>query len=209
MFKEIEQMIRPGEDLALTIRKVEDGRLVVSILPRNNNLKDPAATLIPPLTLNGTGEELDGGFIAAISEPVKKSQYLLRNMEEFEKGMKASTEASKAEEERKKADKAAREKTDKLVKQAEEEAGKKNYSKAKQLYIEALASALDSDKKKVSDALNALNAKISQTDIFGAIEETEETTAPETEENDCPEDEESDEDEEEYPEDDDETNEEE
>lgn len=171
MFTKIEQMMRPGEDLALTIRKVEEGRLIVSVLPKNNNIKDPAAALIPPLTLNGTREELDGGFLAAISEPVKKSQYLLRNMEEFEKGMKASAEASKAEEERKKAEKAVREKTDKLIKQAEEEAGKKNYGKAKQLYSDALASALEPDNKKISDALNALNAKIAQTDIFGALEE--------------------------------------
>ena len=177
MFTEIEQMMRPGEDLALTIRKMDEGRLIVSVLPKNNNLKDPAAALIPPLTLNGTGEELDGGFIAAISEPVKKSQYLLRNMEEFEKGMKASSEASKAEEERKKAEKATREKTDKLVKQAEEEAGKKNYSKAKQLYSEAITSALEADKKNISDALNALNAKIAHTDIFGVLEENAEVQA--------------------------------
>ena len=45
------------------------------------------------------------------------------------------------------------------------------------MYSEAITSALEADKKNISDALNALNAKIAQTDIFGVLEENAEVQA--------------------------------
>ena len=45
--------------------------MTVSVLPKSNGLKDEAQNRIVPLTLSGLPEELDAGFIGAISNPSK------------------------------------------------------------------------------------------------------------------------------------------
>lgn len=83
-FTQINQMMNQSVDITMVIRKSATG-MTVSVLPKSNGLKDEAQNRIVPLTLSGLPEELDAGFIGAISKPIQKVSGLLTNMAEFEK----------------------------------------------------------------------------------------------------------------------------
>ena len=70
-------------DLTIVIRKT-NGQLTVSTLPKSNGLKDEAQNHIVPLTVTGTPQELDTGFLQAIARPIQKTCGLLSNMAQFE-----------------------------------------------------------------------------------------------------------------------------
>ena len=95
-FNHISGLIPEGVDLNISIRKKND-QLTVSLFSKANGLKDDAQNKLAPLVISGTEEELDEGFFAAISAPVKKSAGLLTNMMEFEKAAKDAEANSKAE----------------------------------------------------------------------------------------------------------------
>lgn len=78
------QMMDPNVDITLVIRKSADGRMAVSVLPKSNTLKDEAQNSIVPLTLNGTPEELDSGFMQVVARPMQKASGLISNMAQFE-----------------------------------------------------------------------------------------------------------------------------
>lgn len=78
------QMMNPNVDITLVIRKSADGRMGVSVLPKFNTLKDEAQNSIVPLTLNGTPEELDTGFMQVVARPMQKASGLISNMAQFE-----------------------------------------------------------------------------------------------------------------------------
>ncbi|GHT54448.1 hypothetical protein FACS189451_11770 [Bacteroidia bacterium] len=59
MFTEISQLLREGEMLSLNIRKNGNRTMVVVVLPRVENVKDPAVEQLIPLNLKGSPEELD------------------------------------------------------------------------------------------------------------------------------------------------------
>jgi PRTRC genetic system protein E len=93
-FERLDLTMTPGVDIALSVRKLPDGRMLVGLLPKMDGLKDAAQNSITPLTLTGTAAELDEGFFAAISQPVQRVGGLLTNMKQFE------DQADKAEAER-------------------------------------------------------------------------------------------------------------
>jgi PRTRC genetic system protein E len=160
MFTEISNLLKEGEMLSLNIRK-SGNELIVIVLPRVENVKDPAAEQLIPLNLRGTPEELDAGFIEAVKTPVTKSTALLTNMAEYEISAEKARQESKAEKDRQDA-------ITKQVKDAEafEKAGK---------FREALAAytkALESDRKNVKIQLkvNALKLKVNGSqDIFSPV----------------------------------------
>ena len=122
-FTSISQMMTESVDLTLVIRKA-NGQLTVSTLPKANGLKDEAANHIIPLTLTGTPEEMDAGFLQAMAQPVRKAMGLISNMVEFEKQTDIAAANSKAAKDAKskesKEEKEKREKYDRLIKKAEE-----------------------------------------------------------------------------------------
>ena len=65
-FTAIHQMMTESVDLTIVIRKA-NGQLTVSTLPKSNGLKDEAQNHIVPLTVTGTPQELDTGFLQADS----------------------------------------------------------------------------------------------------------------------------------------------
>ena len=60
-------MMTESVDLTIVIRKT-NGQLTVSTLPKSNGLKDEAQNHIVPLTVTGTPQELDTGFLQAVTQ---------------------------------------------------------------------------------------------------------------------------------------------
>lgn len=82
-FTAIHQMMTESVDLTIVIRKT-NGQLTVSTLPKSNGLKDEAQNHIVPLTVTGTPQELDTGFLQAVTRPIQKTCGLISNMAQFE-----------------------------------------------------------------------------------------------------------------------------
>ena len=82
-FTAIHQMMTESVDLTIVIRKA-NGQLTVSTLPKSNGLKDEAQNHIVPLTVTGTPQELDTGFLQAVTRPIQKACGLISNMAQFE-----------------------------------------------------------------------------------------------------------------------------
>lgn len=111
------QMMNPNVDITLVIRKSADGRMAVSVLPKSNTLKDEAQNSIVPLTLNGTPEELDTGFMQVVGRPMQKASGLISNMAQFEaQADKAASSSKGAKEAKAKESKEDREKREKYEK---------------------------------------------------------------------------------------------
>ena len=101
-FRQIAQMDIQG-DLHLTISKGAENRLIVSVMLQNEKCADNAKNIIPPLTLRGTAEELDGGFFKNITPPLETVSGLLVDMDSFMKQVgeaKKKSEMSKGKEQK-------------------------------------------------------------------------------------------------------------
>ena len=122
-FTAIHQMMTESVDLTIVIRKT-NGQLTVSTLPKSNGLKDEAQNHIVPLTATGTPQELDTGFLQAVTRPIQKTCGLISNMAQFEAQADKAAASSKAAKEAKsketKEEREKREKYEKLMKKAEE-----------------------------------------------------------------------------------------
>ncbi|MDR1221820.1 MAG: PRTRC system protein E [Tannerella sp.] len=176
-FTQIYQMMNQAVDITLVIRKKE-GELMVSALPKNNGLKDEAQNHIVPLTLSGTPQEMDTGFMQAIRRPMQKATGLLTNMGQFEdQADKAAANSKMAKELKDKAAKEAKEKKEKfdkhMKKASEFEAGQK-FSDALASLSQARAFATPQTIKGVDEKINALRMKMNQGSLF----ETEPAPAP-------------------------------
>lgn len=116
-FQSMNQMMTPNVDITLVIRKSAEGRMAVSVLPKSNTLKDEAQNSIVPLTLNGTPEELDSGFMQVVARPMQKASGLISNMAQFEaQANKAASSSKGAKEAKTKESKEDREKREKYEK---------------------------------------------------------------------------------------------
>jgi PRTRC genetic system protein E len=132
--------------------------MAVVVLPQSKEVKDPAAEQLIPLNLKGSPQELDEGFINAISKPVLQSTALMTNMDEYEKSTEKAAAESKAEKDRK--DTIA-----KYVREAEAHAKAGKHREA----LAAYSKALEPDKKnvKIQLKINALKMKTGGSpDIF-------------------------------------------
>jgi len=149
MFTAISNLLKEGEMLYINIVKTGEN-LTVTVLPRSGEVKDPAADCLIPLNLKGSPEELDAGFVEAISKPVQQSTALLRNMSAYEKSAEKAAQESKAEKDR-------QETMNKQIKDAEalEKAGK--LKEALAVYSKILES--DKNNQKIRLKVNSLKAK--------------------------------------------------
>jgi len=176
-FTQINQMMNQAVDVTLVIRKKE-GQLMVSALPKSNGLKDEAQNHIVPLTVTGTPQELDMGFIQTICQPIQRATGLLSNMSQFEQQADKAAANSKAEKEKK--DKAAKEakekkeKFDKLIKKASELETEQKYADAIASLKQARGFASAQDIKVVDERINAIRTKTNQGSLFG-MEDTHAT----------------------------------
>lgn len=173
-FTSISQMMTESVDLTLVIRKA-NGQLTVSTLPKANGLKDEAQNHIIPLTLTGTPEEMDAGFLQAVMQPVRKATGLISNMVEFEKQADKAAANSKAAKDAKaketKEEKEKREKYEKHFKKAEELIAAKNSKDAIATLQQARLYAKAEDQKKVDDMIAAQKKAMNQGSLFELMEE--------------------------------------
>ena len=173
-FTAIHQMMTESVDLMIVIRK-SNGQQTVSTLPMSNGLKDEAQNHIVPLTVTGTPEELDTGFMQAVTRPIQKVCGLISNMAQFEAqadkaaaGSKASKDARSKEtkEEREK-----REKYEKLMKKAEEQTAAGNFREAINLLGQAKAHANTAQLKEIEGKIKAADTEMNKGSLFGMMEQ--------------------------------------
>lgn len=94
--------------LQLNISKGAENNLIVSVLLNNEQCRDNAKKLIPPLTFNATPQEFDEGFFEQITTPIQTISSVMVDMEKFLKQMEEVKKQSAMEKE--KTEKAKKEK---------------------------------------------------------------------------------------------------
>ena len=173
------QMMNPNVDITLVIRKSADGRMAVSVLPKSNTLKDEAQNSIVPLTLNGTPEELDTGFMQVVARPMQKASGLISNMAQFEaqadKAASSSKSAKEAKAKESKEEREKREKYEKNLKKAEEHIAAKKHKEAVDALTEARKYAKPDDLKTIDERLDEQKKLVGHGDLFAMMEEPAET----------------------------------
>lgn len=175
-FTQVYQMMTQDVDLTMVIRKSTEG-LTVSVLPKSNgSLKDDARNHIVPLTVSGTPQELDAGFLGTVARPVQKTCGLISNMQEFEKQADKAAANSKASKEQKnketKEEKEKREKYEKHMKKAEELIAAKNYKDALTALGGARLYATPQDLKMMDEKTATIKAEMNKGSLFELMEET-------------------------------------
>ena len=174
-FTSISQMMTESVDLTLVIRKA-NGQLTVSTLPKANGLKDEAANHIIPLTLTGTPEEMDAGFLQAVMQPVRKATGLISNMLEFEKQADKAAANSKSAKEAKsketKEEKEKREKYEKHLKKAEDLIAAKNHKDAVAALQQARLYATAEKQKEIDEKIAAQKKAMNQGSLFEMMDES-------------------------------------
>lgn len=167
-FQTINQMITAGTDLSINIRRVSNN-LTVAVVPRRSGVKD--GERIVPLILNGTPEELDAGFLRAVSTPVQKAQGILANLETFEKQAEQAASQSKAAksaaEKESKEVREKREKMEKQLKKAEDAMTGKRYSEALTWLKQAKVLAVPDRQKEIDEKMAEVQKKASEGSLFG------------------------------------------
>lgn len=173
-FTAIHQMMTESVDLTIVIRKT-NGQLTVSTLPKSNGLKDEAQNHIVPLTVTGTPQELDTGFLQAVTRPIQKTCGLISNMAQFEAQADKAAASSKAAKEAKsketKEEREKREKYEKLMKKANELMATKNFREAVSMLTQAKACADTAQLKEIEEKIKAADTEMNKGSLFGLIEQ--------------------------------------
>ena len=172
-FTAIHQMMTENVDLTIVIRKA-NGQLTVATLPKSNGLKDEAQNHIVPLTVTGTPQELDAGFLQTVTRPIQKAGGLIANMAQFEAQADKAAANSKAAREAKskesKEEREKREKYEKLMKKAEEMTTAKNYREALNLLGQAKAHANEAQLKGIEEKIQAVDKEMNKGSLFDLME---------------------------------------
>lgn len=173
-FTAIHQMMTENVDLTIVIRKA-NGQLTVATLPKSNGLKDEAQNQIVPLTVTGTPQELDAGFLQTVTRPIQKASGLIANMVQFEAQADKAAANSKAAKEAKskesKEEREKREKYEKLMKKAEEMTTAKNYREALNLLGQAKSHANEAQLKGIEEKIQAVDKEMNKGSLFDLMEQ--------------------------------------
>ena len=173
-FTAIHQMMTESVDLTIVIRKT-NGQLTVSTLPKSNGLKDEAQNHIVPLTVTGTPQELDTGFLQAVTRPIQKTCGLISNMAQFEAQVDKAAASSKAAKEAKsketKEEREKREKYEKLMKKAEELTAARNHREAVSVLTQAKAHANAAQLKEIEEKIKAADTEMNRGSLFDLMEQ--------------------------------------
>ena len=120
-FKYIAQLDIVGT-LNLSITKGTEDKIIVSLLVDNKACGDKAKSLIPPLILKGTAEELDNDFFTTIVKPIEDTSGLMVDMEKYIKSQEIAKRQSQMEKEKAEKEKKEKEKREKKYKELKEKA---------------------------------------------------------------------------------------
>lgn len=155
-----------GEGSTLTINIARKGEtMTVGVLPGNDLVKDNAKGKIIPLTLSGTPDELDNGFLEAIAAPVSASSSLLTNMASFEKAQEEAKAKSKMEAEKKEAEAKRKKELSEWLDLAKANLKENKFADALTCIAGARNIATDSDKS----AIGKVEAEIAKVSDVGAM----------------------------------------
>lgn len=180
-FTAIHQMMTESVDLTIVIRKT-NGQLTVSTLPKSNGLKDEAQNHIVPLTVTGTPQELDTGFLQAVTRPIQKACGLISNMAQFEAQADKAAASSKAAKDAKsketKEEREKREKYEKLMKKAEELTAARNHREAVSVFTQAKAHANAAQLKEIEEKIKAATAEMNKGSLFDLMEQEAQPEQP-------------------------------
>lgn len=167
-FKLIASKMQNGQQLNMTIRKVQGDKLVMSLAPDVKNAGGEL-TGIRPLTLNGTAEDFEAGFEKAL-EPVEQAFGLISSVEEFNDSLKKAADATKMA----KAKKDAEEKQKKSFKDAIAKARELNeahkFADARSVLAKA-AVLPGADKALVDTVTKEIDKKSGVGDMFGGVKD--------------------------------------
>lgn len=170
MFKTLDEMLGDGSTLTITIAKKGE-ELIVSVLPGNNLVKDTAKGKIIPLNLSGTAEDLDNGFLSAITAPIAKSCDLLSNMALYEKAQEEAKAKSKMEADKKATEEKKKKEMNEWVSLAKQNLKEEKFRDALTCITNARKVVTDKDISSL-DKLEAEVAKMSGVGtMFGAVED--------------------------------------
>jgi len=174
-------MMTESVDLTIVIRKA-NGQLTVSTLPKSNGLKDEAQNHIVPLTVTGTPQELDTGFLQAVTRPIQKACGLISNMAQFEAQADKAAASSKAAKEVKsketKEEREKREKYEKLMKKAEELTAAKNHREAVSVLTQAKAHANAAQLKEIEEKIKTATSEMNKGSLFDLMEQEAQPQQP-------------------------------
>lgn len=174
MFNNLASMLRDGDTLNITMTKKGD-RLIVSLVPKLANTKEELQKNIVPLVLSGTPDELEEGFINAVTSPIQKATGIISNAIEFQKSAeKAATgskgRSSKTSSDPKKKEEDRKAKYNEAMKLADE------FEKAGKLR-EAISALEDADKyasgnhSAIKGRIEKLNKILNKPSLFGSNDE--------------------------------------
>lgn len=181
-FNQITQLDFTG-NLQITIAKGTENNLVVSLMIQNEQCRDNAKQLIPPLNLRGTAEELDEGFFQQITTPIQTASGLMVDMEAFMKQLEEAKKQSAIEKEKADKQKKEQEVKDKKFKDGMtkadelEKEGKFREAWMKVPDVTEFPEKADEIRKRK----RSLSDKFETPSLFGVMAE-EETTEPPKEE---------------------------
>lgn len=168
-FTAIHQMMTESVDLTIVIRK-SNGQLTVSTLPKSNGLKDEAQNHIVPLTVTGTPQDFDAGFLQLITRPIQKASGLISNMAQFEAQADKASANSKAAKDAKsketKEEREKREKYEKLMKKAEELNVAKKHREAVSVLTQAKAYANAAQMKEIEEKVKTTTSEMNKGSLF-------------------------------------------
>lgn len=86
-----------GTDLTINL-KSKNGIITASLLPRpSSTAKGPKEISLSPILLTGTPQDLDSGFIEAMSNPLTMVSRLYIQLDEFQKSIQAAKEEKEKE----------------------------------------------------------------------------------------------------------------
>lgn len=182
-FQTIYQMMTPGTDLSIHIRKVED-KLSVAVMPRRNSLKEEVQQKMVPLVLSGNPYELDSAFLQAIMQPLQKVQGLLVNAENFEKQATQAAASGKngkgsAPAESKEA-REKREKMEKLLTKADDAFKNARYQETLTWLRQARALAPGEKQGEIDSRMKEVQKKADEGSLFAGMSPEAQPTATRT-----------------------------
>lgn len=171
LFKKLNEVLGEGMTLSITVAKKDD-HMTVNVLPGNSLVKDNAKNNIIPLTVSGTPDELDEGFIGAILTPVASTSKLLSNIADYEQAEALAKQKSQMLAKQK--EEAAKRKADfdAYLKLAQTNLDEHKFKDAKTCLEAARALANSDDmNKRVADMEANIQTGSGADSIFGAIED--------------------------------------
>lgn len=179
-FQTIYQMMTPGTDLSIHIRKVED-KQSVAVMPRRNSLKEDFQQKMVPLVLSGNPYELDSAFLQAIMQPLQKVQGLLVNAENFEKQAAQAAASGKngkgsASAESKEA-REKREKMEKLLAKADDAFKNARYQETLTWLRQAQALAPGEKQGEIDSRMKEVQKKADEGSLFAGMSPEAQPTA--------------------------------